>query len=192
MADQNERLQKIASIFGDSDISIYYKRDKVYPDKPVSEQTVDKIEAALRAPELEPSTLRVMERKEVLYRSHQGVVTNDVKGIAVDFQTAIKLPEQSQYFELLNDRLASAGESPYTPKSLRAEIDKESRDFLMPDYGNSFDEIVVRGAAEQGLTREATQKILAESPALEAFLRSKPDAAALEKYHLTSPRDPRP
>lgn len=182
MADPQERLQKIASTFGDSDINIFYKRDKVYPDKAVSEETVEKIEAALRSPELEPSSVRVTQGKEVLYRSYQGAVTDDVKGVAADFQTAIKSPQQAQYYELLNSRLESVGETPYTPQALRAEIDQESRNYLMPDYGNSFDEIVVRSATDQGLTRYETQKILDESPAFEAFLKTKPDTAAIEKY----------
>jgi hypothetical protein len=183
MADPQERLQKIASVFGDSDISIFYKRDKVYPDRPVSEETVDKIEAALRSPEGEQSSLRVTQGKEVLYRSYQGAVTKDVKGIALDFQTAIKSPEQAQYYELLNGRLESVGETPYTPQALRAEINQEMQHVQgYKDIGNSFDEMVVRGAADKGLTREATQKILDESPAFEAFLKSKPDEAAIEKY----------
>ncbi len=95
MANQQERLQKIASAFGDSDINIFYKRDKVYPDKSVSEQTVDKIEAALKSPESEQSSLRVIQGKEVLYRSYQGAVTEDVRGVAAVFQTAIKSSEQA-------------------------------------------------------------------------------------------------
>jgi predicted nucleic acid-binding Zn-ribbon protein len=95
MADPQERLQKIASKFGDSEISIFYKRDKVYPDKSVSQKTVDKIESALRSPEGEQSSLRVTQGKAVLYRSYQGAVTEDVKGVAADFQTALKSPEQA-------------------------------------------------------------------------------------------------
>ena len=37
MNEQQERLQQIASAFGDSDIKIFVGRDKVYPDKTVSE-----------------------------------------------------------------------------------------------------------------------------------------------------------
>ena len=86
MNEQQERLQQIASAFGESDIKIFIGRDKVYPDKPVSEARVQQLENALKSPETETSAINIKQGNDTLYRSIEGAVTTDTKGVAAQFQ----------------------------------------------------------------------------------------------------------
>ena len=75
-----KRLNEIASEFGDKkDISIFVGSDKIYPDKTISNETLERLETALRSPESEQGSIRVFE---LIYRSHQSQITLDDKGIA--------------------------------------------------------------------------------------------------------------
>ena len=139
-----ERLQAIASEFGASDIKIFYKRDRVYPDKPVSEGTVDQIERALRSPETETASLRVTQRGEMLYRSTEGVVTHDVQGIGAQFKPEPSQSQgQSEYLNLLNTRYEVFADQPYTETSLRSEIVRESQQWQTKNLGLNYDETVI-------------------------------------------------
>lgn len=83
MADNQQRMKAIASQFGDAEkISVFLGRDKVYPGKELSNNTFERLENTLRSPETSKVTLRVLEDKELIYRSSQGEVDKDLKGIA--------------------------------------------------------------------------------------------------------------
>ena len=57
-----KRLNEIASEFGDKkDISIFFGSDKIYPDKTISNETLERLETALRSPESEQGSIRVFE-----------------------------------------------------------------------------------------------------------------------------------
>jgi hypothetical protein len=108
-----QRMDALASQFGDKDkISIFLSREKIYPGKEVSDATVERLENALRSPESEKGTLRVLEetrvslKAELIYRSSQNALDFDPKNIAPQFQAsslsqapAILQVEQSQSVE---------------------------------------------------------------------------------------------
>ena len=104
-----KRLNEIASEFGDKkDISIFVGSDKIYPDKTISNETLERLETALRSPESEQGSIRVFEGKELIYRSHQSQITLDDKGIAPKFQPVIEQVEsldvaKQEYETLLQD-----------------------------------------------------------------------------------------
>jgi chaperonin cofactor prefoldin len=93
MADAKERLQSVASQFGDADISIHFGKSKVFPGREISEKVAERVEAALRSPEREKASLRVMQGQETIYRSSKGEVTVDVKGVKSQFRGKIASPE---------------------------------------------------------------------------------------------------
>jgi len=87
-------MERIASQFGDKEkISIYLGRSPIYPGKDVSNTTLARLENALRSPESEKGTLRVLEQtpilstKELIYRSSQGELNFDPRNIAQKFQS---------------------------------------------------------------------------------------------------------
>ncbi len=89
-----KRMEEIASQFGDKDrISISLGREKIYPNKEVSDATVERLENALRSPESEKGTVRVVQstpfanKAELIYRSSQNAVDFDPKNIASQLQT---------------------------------------------------------------------------------------------------------
>lgn len=108
-----QRMDALASVFGDKDkISIFLSREKIYPGKEVSDATVERLENALRSPESEKGTLRVLEetrvskKAELIYRSSQNALDFDPKNIAPQFQASslsqvpeIPQVEQSQSVE---------------------------------------------------------------------------------------------
>ncbi|NJM75594.1 MAG: hypothetical protein HC852_07215, partial [Acaryochloridaceae cyanobacterium RU_4_10] len=184
MAEQQERMQKIASTFGESDIKMFVGRDKVFPDKLVSEAKVQQLEKGLRSPEQEKASIKVTESNATIYHSHEGAVKVDVKNLSPQFTG--KAPEQqSQYFDLLNSSLERAGVEPYTPEFLKQEIQEVHQKWGDKDYGIDHDLVVVNEAVERGFTKEQTQAVLAQSPGREEFLKLEADPAAIGKYQQT-------
>ena len=184
MAQEQERLQQIASTFGDSDIKMFVGRDKVFPDKPVSETKVQQLENGLRSPEQEKSSIRVTEANATIYHSQKGTVKVDAKNLSPQFTG--KAPEQqSQYFDLLNSSLERAGVEPYTPESLKQEIQEVQQKWGDKDHGIDHDLVVVREAVERGFTPEQTQSVLTQSLGREEFLKLEADPTAIGKYQQT-------
>lgn len=100
-----EKMDAIASQFGERDkVCIFLGREKIYPAKEVSNATVERLENALRSPESEKGTLRVLEetivskKAELIYRSSQGALDFDPKNIAPQFQATSlsQVPETIQ------------------------------------------------------------------------------------------------
>jgi len=82
-----QRMDAIASNFGDKDkINIFLGREKIYPNKEVSDATLEWLENTLKSPESEKATLRVLEKQELIYRSSQGALDFDSKNIAPQLQ----------------------------------------------------------------------------------------------------------
>lgn len=101
-----EKMDAFASQFGERDkVSIFLGREKIYPAKEVSNATVERLENALRSPESEKGTLRVLEetivskKAELIYRSSQGALDFDPKDIAPQFQ-AISLSQVPETIQL--------------------------------------------------------------------------------------------
>ena len=115
-----QRINDLASLFGDKDkIIISLGREKIYPNKDVSDATLERLENALRFPQSENRTIRVLEligvstKTELIYRSSQNALDLDPKNVAKQFQTnalfslpKIEQVEQSltvnQWLEALN------------------------------------------------------------------------------------------
>lgn len=107
--NNQQRMDEIASQFGNKDkISMYLGRTPIYPGKDVSNTTLSRLENALRSPESEKGTLRVLEQtpisstRELVYRSSQGELNFDPRNIAQKFQSnslsqkpEIPLPQQA-------------------------------------------------------------------------------------------------
>jgi hypothetical protein len=110
MPEPQERMQQIASAFGASDIKIFIGRDKVFPDKPVSEAKVQQLEDALRSPEKEMSSIRITESNKTIYRSHEGAVTADVKGVAEQFQPTPEPQPVTQPTQTKDEQIRAAVE----------------------------------------------------------------------------------
>lgn len=92
--NNQQRIDDLASLFGDKDkISISLGREKVYPNFDVSDATLERLEKALRAPQSENGTIRVLEsigvstKAELIYRSSQNALDLDPKNVAKRFET---------------------------------------------------------------------------------------------------------
>ena len=124
--NNQQRIDDLASLFGDKDkISISLGREKVYPNSSVSDATLERLEKALRAPQSENGTIRVLEstgvllKAELIYLSSQNVLDLDPKNVAKQFQTnslfqapKIEQVEQSltvsQWLEAINQTVKDA------------------------------------------------------------------------------------
>ena len=89
-----QRINDLASLFGDKDkIIISLGREKIYPNEDVSDATLERLENALRSPQSENKTIRVLEligastKTELIYRSSQNALDLDPKNVAKQFQT---------------------------------------------------------------------------------------------------------
>jgi hypothetical protein len=89
-----QRINDLASLFGDKDkIIISLGREKIYPNFEVSDATLERLENALRSPQSENRTIRVLEligvstKTELIYRSSQNTLDLDPKNVAKKFQT---------------------------------------------------------------------------------------------------------
>lgn len=123
-----QRIDDLASLFGDKDkITISLGREKIYPNKEVSDATLERLENALRSPQSENEnvTIRVLEsigvptKAELIYCSSQNVVDVDIKNVAPQLQSDSIFPipkivqvEQSltvtQWLEALNQTAKNA------------------------------------------------------------------------------------
>lgn len=121
-----QRIDDLVSLFGDSGkITISLGREKIYPNKDVPDATVERLENALRSPQSENGTIRVLEstgvpvKVELIYCSSQNVVDVDIKNVAPQLQSDSIFPmlktvqvEQSltvnQWLEALNQTAKDA------------------------------------------------------------------------------------
>ena len=103
--NNQQRINDLASLFGDKDkIIISLGREKIYPNFGVSDATLEQLENALRSPQSENRTIRVLEligvstRTELIYRSSQNALDLDPKNVAKQFQTnsLFSLPKKEQ------------------------------------------------------------------------------------------------
>ncbi len=123
--NNQQRIDDLASLFGDSGkIIISLGREKIYPNFGVSDATLEQLENALRSPQSENRTIRVLEligvstRTELIYRSSQNALDLDPKNVAKQFGTnslfqapKIEPVEQSltvnQWLEALKNQTAT-------------------------------------------------------------------------------------
>ena len=123
--NNQQRINDLVSLFGDKDkIIISLGREKIYPNFGVSDATLEQLENALRSPQSENRTIRVLEligvstRTELIYRSSQNALDLDPKNVAKQFQTnslfslpKIEQVEQSltvnQWLEALKNQTAT-------------------------------------------------------------------------------------
>jgi hypothetical protein len=165
MTEPQERLQQIASTFGGSDIKIFIGRDLIHPGKPVSEAKVQQLENALKSPEKERSAINVKEGKNTIYRSIEGVVTADTKGVAAQFQTP-----KSNYFDLLQgfaDKVPGYFENQLTPEFVSQQLNSfnPSVSSNTQSFGESIDRWVMTEAIDRGMPKdEAINLVQAQSP----------------------------
>jgi hypothetical protein len=96
-----QRIGDLASLFGDSGkITISLGREKIYPNVEVSNATLERLENALRSPQSENRTIRVLEstgvsnKAELIYCSSQNVVDIDTKNVAPLLQSGSIFPTQ--------------------------------------------------------------------------------------------------
>ena len=94
-----QRINDLVSLFGDKDkIIISLGREKIYPNFEVSDATLERLENALRAPQSENGTIRVLEstgvflKAELIYCSSQNVVDLDIKNVAPQLQSSSIFP----------------------------------------------------------------------------------------------------
>ena len=147
--EPQERLEKIAAQFGDSDIKIFVGRDKVYPDKFVSDAKVDQIEAALKSPESERASIKVTEGKETIYRSIEGAVTDDTKGLAAQLQS-----QKADYFELLqgfSDKVPGYFDNKFTPEFVNQQLSSQRQGIDTQAFGQSIDRWAMTEAVSRGI-----------------------------------------
>ena len=121
-----QRINDLVSLFGDKDkIIISLGREKIYPNFEVSDATLERLENALRAPQSENGTIRVVEstgvllKAELIYCSSQNVVDFDIKNVAPQLQSSSIFPIQrvvqmrrnqtvNQWLEALNQTVKDA------------------------------------------------------------------------------------
>ena len=121
-----QRINDLVSLFGDKNkIIISLGREKIYPNFGVSDATLERLENALRAPQSENGTIRVLEstgvllKAELIYCSSQNVVDLDIKNVAPQLQSSSIFPIQrvvqmrrnqtvNQWLEALNQTVKDA------------------------------------------------------------------------------------
>ena len=121
-----QRINDLVSLFGDKNkIIISLGREKIYPNLEVSDATLERLENALRAPQSENGTIRVVEstgvllKAELIYCSSQNVVDFDIKNVAPQLQSRSIFPIQrvvqmrrnqtvNQWLEALNQTVKDA------------------------------------------------------------------------------------
>ena len=124
--NNQQRINDLVSLFGDKDkIIISLGREKIYPNEDVSDATLERLENALRAPQSENGTIRVVEstgvllKAELIYCSSQNVVDFDIKNVAPQLQSSSIFPIQrvvqmrrnqtvNQWLEALNQTVKDA------------------------------------------------------------------------------------
>ena len=97
--NNQQRINDLVSLFGDKNkIIISLGREKIYPNLEVSDATLERLENALRAPQSENGTIRVVEstgvllKAELIYCSSQNVVDFDIKNVAPQLQSSSIFP----------------------------------------------------------------------------------------------------
>ena len=129
-----QRINDLASLFGDKDkIIISLGREKIYPNFEVSDATLERLENALRSPQSENKTIRVLEligvstKTELIYRSSQNALDLDPKNVAKQFQTnaLFSLPkiEQMEQSLTVNQWLVALNQ---TVKDTVKRVEEES------------------------------------------------------------------
>jgi hypothetical protein len=129
-----QRIVDLVSLFGDKDkISISLGREKVYPNFGVSDATLERLENALRSPQSENGTVRVLEsigvstKTELIYRISQNALDLDSKNVAKRFQTnsLFSLPkiEQAEQSLTVNQWLVALNQ---TVKDAVKRVEEES------------------------------------------------------------------
>lgn len=170
MMSNQQRMNAIASQFGEPDkISMFLGREKIYPAKELSDTTVERLENALRLPQSEKGTLRVLEesivskKAELIYRSSQGAIDFDPKNIAPQFQdvSVSQVPqilqvEQNRTVEQPfekeqkpGERIVLAGQNkdmiPFPINPTQAQMDEKMQEILNPS------DTLNHGSLEQAL-----------------------------------------
>ncbi len=129
-----QRINDLVSLFGDSGkIIISLGRKKVYPNFGVSDATLEQLENALRSPQSENRTIRVLEligvstKPELIYCSSQSVVDVDIKNVAPQLQSSSIFPipkiEQVEQSPTVNQWLIALNQ---TVKNAVKRVEKES------------------------------------------------------------------
>jgi hypothetical protein len=165
MTEPQERLQEIAAAFGGPDIKIFVGRDLIHPGKIVSEAKVQQLENALKLPEKEMAAINVKEGKNTIYRSIEGAVTADTKGVAAQFQ-----PPKSNYFDLLQgfaDKVPGYFDHQFTPEFVGQQLNSpnQSAGSNTQAFGESIDRWVMTEAIDRGMPKaEAINLVTEQSP----------------------------
>jgi hypothetical protein len=176
MTEPQERLQQIASTFGDSDIKILVGRDLIYPGKPVSEAKVQQLENALKSPEKEVSAINVKEGNNTIYRSIEGAVTADTKGVAAQFQ-----PPKSNYFDLLQgfaDKVPGYFDRQFTPEFVNEQLNSSNPSDPPSNaqaFGESIDRWTMTEAIDRGMPKDRAMKLVVEQSPYVAKLAQAQD-----------------
>ncbi len=132
--NNQQRINDLVSLFGDSGkIIISLGREKIYPNFGVSDATLEQLENALRSPQSENRTIRVLEligvstKPELIYCSSQSVVDVDIKNVAPQLQSSSIFPipkiEQVEQSPTVNQWLIALNQ---TVKNAVKRVEKES------------------------------------------------------------------
>jgi hypothetical protein len=166
-----KRLNEIAAEFGNKkDISISLGQTRIYPGKDISNETLERLETALRSPESEQGSLRVSEGKTLIYRSAKGEVTFDSKGVAPAFQSVVE-----------QVKTVDAAEQEYEAlmQSVPETLDPQERDEKLAEV-----------ALAQQVTPEKYVNLLAHSPyTKEMMTQGTPIADITRDYLAPKMRD---
>jgi hypothetical protein len=184
-----EKMDQLAAPFGDpKTISLFLGREKVYPGKDLTDDQVNRIETALRSPESEKATLRVLEGKALIYRSSQGQLDVDTKGVAAQLQQSIEaqaVPSQTSYFELLNSHWQGIGQGFRNEQQLTNEINHSRQVWNdKGDFAIDCDKQVMEEALIKGLSKSETLSILEQSPQLKELTKPEYHANAADDYRV--------
>ena len=81
---------------------------------------MQQLENALKSPETEMSAINVKQGNDTIYRSIEGAVTTDTKGVAAQFQAP-----KTDYFDLLQgfaDKVPGYFENKFTPDYVNQQL----------------------------------------------------------------------
>jgi hypothetical protein len=183
-----EKMDQLAAHFGNSDINMFLGREKVYPGKDLTDEQVNRIEAALRSPESEKATLRVLEGKDLIYRSSQGQLDVDTKGVAAQLQQSIEaqaVSSQISYLELLNSHWQGIDQGFRNEQQLTNEINHSRQVWNdKGDFAIDCDKQVMEEALIKGLSKSETLSILEQSPQLKELTKPEYHANAADDYRV--------
>ncbi len=191
--NNQKRMDEIASQFGDSGkINMFLGREKIYPNKEVSDATVERLENALRSPQSEKGVVKVLEftgetnKVELIYRSSQGELNFDPRNITSKFQS--NSLEQKPETSSLQQAVKPPTEKEVLPKEQSPTFENKTN-----TNNPGLDELSSSASFDSRSGRQIfSVPINSNQPKLDEKMQKVPDTVEVETNGISSLNEPQP